>query len=173
MRRTGRRAESPVGRGGVPESVMRWHHRHADAHRHFIPRDQRRQHRTSRKATRFGQGKRGWHHHGTHMQQGALVRVVIIGGIDQNTIGERRESGLYRSPLGAHDMRAGCAGIECGDIARDAGFFRIFRPGRHGAAQRIKHQPRRLTPNVNRQRIRLDGSDKFRKGARGHAAVSF
>jgi hypothetical protein len=70
-------------------------------------------------------------------------------------------------------MRAGRAGIKCRDITRDAGFFRIFRPGRHGAAQRVQHKPRRLTPNVNRQRIRLDGSGKFRKGARGHAGFSF
>ncbi len=173
MGHTGRRAEGPIGRGGMPETIMRWHHRHPDTHRDLIPCHQRRQHAAARKPTRFGQGKRGWHHHGTDMQQGALMRVIIIGGIDQNAIGECRESRLHRSTLGAHDMCAGCSGIKCRDIARDAGFFCIFCPGRHGAAKRIQHQPRRLAPHVWRQCIGLDGGCKFRKGARGHGGDSF
>ena len=39
-------AESPIGRGGMPETIMRWHHRHADTHGNFIPCYQRRQHGT-------------------------------------------------------------------------------------------------------------------------------
>ena len=81
------------------------------------------------------------------MQQSALMRIIIIGGIDQNAVCQRGESRLRSSPLAAHDMSAGRARIKRCDIARDAGFFSIFGPGRHGAAQRIQHQPRRLAPH--------------------------
>ena len=101
------------------------------------------------------------------------MRVIIIGGIDQDTIGECRKSRLHRNPLRAHDMRAGYAGIKCRDIARDAGFFCIFCPGRHGAAKRIQNKPCRLAPYFWRQCIGLDGGCEFRKGARGHAVASF
>ena len=107
------------------------------------------------------------------MQQSALVCIIIIGGIDQNAIGECCESRLHGSTRRAHHMRTRRAGIKGGDITRDAGFFSIFRPGRHGAAQRIQHQPCRLAHNFWRQGIRLDTGRKFGKGARGHRVSSF
>ena len=107
-RRAGRRAEGAVGRGGVPEAVMRRHHRHADAHRDLVARDQRRDQVAARRAPRVcGQRQRRRHHHRADMQQGALVRVVIVGGVDQDAVGERREGRLRRNPGRADDAGTG------------------------------------------------------------------
>ena len=140
-------AKSAVGGSGMPKPIMRWHHRHTDTYRNLIARHQRGQHGTPGKPARFGQRQSRWHHDGSHMQQSALMRIIIISGIDQNAVRQRGESRLHSRPLGAHDMSAGRARIKRCDIARDAGFLRVLRPGRHGAAQRIQHQPRRLAPH--------------------------
>ena len=97
LRRAGRRAERAVGRGGMPEAIMRRHHRHAHAHRHFVAGDQRQNQLAPRQPVRLGQRQRRRHHHRTRMQQRALMRVVVVGGVGEDAVCQRRERGLRSS----------------------------------------------------------------------------
>jgi len=147
---------------------MRGHHGHADAHRDFVARDQRGDEAPPVELPGLRHGQRGRHDDGAHMQQGTLVRVVIVGGIDQDAVGQRGEGGLRRSIRHADHASALRGWIKGGDVLRDTRLGGVLGPGADGAAHGIQHQPACLAHHGFGQILEAKSGDEFGNGASGH-----
>ncbi len=167
--RGSRATERAVGRGGVPEPIMRRHHRHADAHRDLVPRDHRGDHLAPGQPVRLGQRQGGGDDDRADMQQRHLVRVVVVGGIDQDAIGERGEGGL-RGHVRADDPGpAGCRWIQFGNALGDVRLCRVLDPGRHGAANGVQDDVAGHGDDRRWQVFEPQSGDEFGDGAGAHA----
>jgi hypothetical protein len=103
------------------------------------------------------------------VQQRALVRVVVVGGVDQDAVGQGREGRLRREAGGADHARARRGRVEPGDAAGEPRLLRVFGPGRDGAADRVEDQAARLRHHRLRQVLIAQPGDEIGQCLRGHA----
>jgi hypothetical protein len=71
------------------------------------------------------------------VQQRTLVRVVVVGGVNEDAVRQRRERGLRLHAGDADHRCAIIAAVKSGNFQRNARLRRVFGPRADGAADGV------------------------------------